>query len=83
MMVSERLSTPARNFSTCQHDLCRLTRENMITPSLWDGLLSLTYSWHFVPGYSRTVPPGRGRQTAIKLTLMGSSPGLTSVTAAR
>src|SRR5215470_3624111 len=28
--------------STCQHDLCRLTRENMITPSLRDGLLFLT-----------------------------------------
>ena len=28
--------------STCQHDLCRLTREYIITPSLGDGLLSLT-----------------------------------------
>jgi len=25
------------------------------------------YSRHFVPGYYRAVPPGRGRQTPIKL----------------
>src|SRR5215470_12120760 len=61
--------------STCQHDLRRLTRGHMITPSLRDGLLFLTYSRHFVPGYYRAVPPGRGRQTAIKLTLMRFSPG--------
>ena len=57
--------------STCQHDLCRLRREYMITASLQDGLLFLTYSRRFVPGYHRAVPPGRGRQTAIKLTLIG------------
>src|SRR5215469_18736902 len=51
--------------SICQHDLGRLTREYMITPSLRDGLPFLTYSRHFVPGYYRVVPPGRGRQTAI------------------
>ena len=28
-------------------------------------------SRHFVPGYYRPVPPGRGRQTAIKLAPMG------------
>ena len=44
---------------TCR-DLCRLTREYIITPSLRDGLLSLTYSRHFVPGYYRAVPPGQG-----------------------
>ena len=57
--------------SACQHDICRLTRENLIIPSLRDGLLFLTYSRHFVPGYYRAVPPGQRRQTAIKLTLMG------------
>src|SRR5215471_2967923 len=57
--------------STCQHDLCRLTREYMITPSLRDGLLFLTYSRHFVPGYHRALPPGHGRQTAMKLAPMG------------
>jgi len=29
--------------STCQHDLCTLTPEYIITPSPRDGLLSLTY----------------------------------------
>ena len=47
----------------------------MITPSLRDGLLFLTYPRHFVPGYYRAIPPGRGRQTAIKLALMGFNPG--------
>jgi len=46
----------------------------MITPSLRDGLLSPTYSRHFVPGYHRAVPPGQGRQTAIKLTPIGLKP---------
>src|SRR5215470_13807785 len=46
---------------TCQHDLCRLTREYMITPSLRDGLLFLTYSRHFVPGRLRCCFPLRGR----------------------
>jgi hypothetical protein len=50
---------------TCQHDLCRLQREYIITPSLRDGLLFLTYSRHFVPGYHRAVPPGQGIHTAI------------------
>jgi len=27
---------------------------------------------HEVPGYYRAVPPGRGRQTAIKLAAMGA-----------
>jgi hypothetical protein len=49
--------------STCQRDLCRLQPEYTITPSLRDGLLSLTYSRHFVPGYHRAVPPGQGTQT--------------------
>jgi hypothetical protein len=100
MIVSATLSTSITELGSCQHDLCTLRREYIITPSLQDGLLFLTYSRHFVPGrlrrlrrarqlgvcatifcgrdvglaesgYHRAVPPGRGRQTAIKLTLMG------------
>ena len=72
MIGEEPLSTPSR---TLAHANTIFTREYIITPSLRDGLLSLTYSWHFVPGYSRAVPPGQGKQTAIKLTLTGFSPG--------
>jgi hypothetical protein len=74
MIVQEPLPTPSRNLAHAHTILCRLTRECKITPSLRDGLLFLTYSRHFVPGYHRAVPPGRERQTAIKLTLMGWAP---------
>ena len=47
MMVWERLWTPARNLAHGQDDLCRLTREYLITPSLRDGLLFLC-----IPGTS-------------------------------
>jgi len=58
MIGYEPLSTPSRNLEHV-HDLCRPTCEYVITPSLRDGLLSLTYTWHFVPGYYRAVPPGQ------------------------
>ena len=45
--------------SRCQHDLCRLMREYLITPSLRDGLLSLTYSRHLVPGRLRRLRRAR------------------------
>jgi len=41
-LTEEQRCQVNRLLSTCQHDLCTLTREYIITPSLRDGLLSLT-----------------------------------------
>jgi len=66
------LQTPCWHvLSSVMESTAALTQSSC--PSGTDRFL-LRHSRHFVPGYYHAVPPGQGRQTPIKLTLMESRP---------
>ena len=67
MIREETLSLPARSLTHANKIFVDLTREYIITPSLRDGLPSLTNFWHFVPGRLRR--PRRARQPGVRETI--------------